>query len=108
MKYLVTYVTGNGEYCHCHRQTSTQTAEYYDLENVASDMLAKWKSYGRDLYIDEIHLIDEVSEDMVEAVKKDFKNLTEKAKAAEKIRIAEDDEKSERRLLARLKEKFKK
>lgn len=108
MRYLVTYITGNGEWCHCHRRTSFNTEEYHDLKNVAENMLAKWKSYGGDLEIDEIHLIDEVSEEIVAAVKNEFRALTEKAKEAENKKKEEDEEKSERSLLQRLKEKYKK
>ncbi len=108
MKYLVTYITGNGEWCHCHRKTSTQTEEYYDLENVAADMLEKWKGYGGDLLIKDIRFTEEVNEEIVVAIKKDFIALTKKANEAEKNHKQEDEERSERRLLARLKEKYKK
>jgi len=106
MRYLVTYIVGNREWCHCHRQTSYRTEEYHDIKNIAPDMLEKWKDCLGDLEIDEIHLIDDVNEEIVAAIKNDFRRLTEKAKEAKENHRLEDKEKDERRLYTRLKEKF--
>lgn len=108
MRYLVTYITGNGEWCHCHRRTEHQTEEYYDLDNVAASMFEKWKNRRGDLEIDEIHLIDDVDEEIVAAVKNKFRALTEKAKKEENKKKEGEKEKDERILLQRLKEKYKK
>ncbi len=108
MRYLVTYITGNGEWCHCHRRTETQTEEYHDLDGVAKAMFEKWKNRRGDLEIDEIHLVDDVDESIVANIKNKFRALTEKAKEAETNKKEEEKEKDERRLLQRLKEKYKK
>ncbi len=108
MKYLVTYTTGNGEWCHCHRVTSDQTEEYGDLDSIAVSMLDKWKSYGGDLSIDTIYEVEEVDEGSIERVKDCFKRLTVKATEAKELHRKEDKEKEERHLLTRLKDKYKK
>ncbi len=109
MKYLVTYETGNGDWCHCHRVTSTHTAEYHSLEDVAVDMFIKWKGYRGDLRIEEIYTIEEVEIDkeVVDSIKAEFKILTNDARSAERTEKEVEKMKSEKRLFERLKAKFK-
>ncbi len=108
MKYLVTYTTGNGEWCHCHRVTSDQTEEYGDLDSIAVSMLDKWKSYGGDLSIDTIYEVEEVDEGSIERVKDYFKRLTVKATEAKENKRKEEKELDDRRQLAFLKDKYNK
>ncbi len=79
-KYLVTYETGRLE-------TSTHTAEYHNLEDVALDMFNRWKGYRGDLRIVGIHLIKEIEIDkeIIDFIKDELKVLTSDAKATARL-----------------------
>ncbi len=116
MKYLVVYVTGNGDR---DSRVETHTVEYYSVERLIESVIYKWKTFHRDLYIESIYRIEDEEEnfDFESEINKPIREQFDKAKSniikEEKVKAEEDLEKKrileevrEKELYKRLKEKF--
>lgn len=113
MKYLVMYVTSNGEHCHCHRQEFTNTEEYSSIKFLAEDMASKWKWHEKDFHIEEIYKVEDIDSDTRELIRDKLQEQKNKI-IEEDLRKEEEDfekektrkEKKEREEYLKLKEKY--